>query len=146
MKEDIERIKRAVQNAEREKEQALKDRDIAGRRQNEARKAAEETERRSVETAKRMEQALQTAERGGNSSKKREMRQVAETERLKAKEAEAEAKELGTQWVVGRREIQLTDVELGRGGWGAVSVANCNFRGIQVAAKCLYKDLSSSYY
>ena len=72
------------------------------------------------------------------------MRQVAETERLKAKEAEAEAKELGTQWVVGRREIQLTDVELGRGGWGAVSVAN--FRGIQVATKCLYKDLSSSYY
>ena len=146
LKEDVERVKRAVQNAEREKEQALKDRDVAERRENEARKAAEETERRSVETVKRMEQALQTAKREREIAQRREseMRQVAEMERSRAKEAEAEVKELGTQWVVGRREIQLTDVELGRGGWGAVSVAN--FRGIQVAAKCLYKDLSSHYY
>ena len=64
--------------------------------------------------------------------------------RRRAEEAEAEARELKTQWVVKRREIQLTNVELGRGGWGEVKVAN--FRGIQVAAKCLYKDLTSSYY
>ena len=62
----------------------------------------------------------------------------------RVEEAEAEARELKTQWVVRRSEIQITNVELGRGGWGAVVIAN--FRGIQVAAKCLYKDLASSYY
>ena len=64
--------------------------------------------------------------------------------RRRAIEAEAEARELATQWVVRRDEIQLTDVELGRGGWGAVVVAN--FRGIQVAAKCFYRELTSNYY
>ena len=64
--------------------------------------------------------------------------------RRSAIEAEAEARELATQWVVQRNEIQLTNVELGRGGWGAVMVAN--FRGIQVAAKCFYRELTSRYY
>ena len=64
--------------------------------------------------------------------------------RRRAEEAEAEARALQSHWVVTRREIHLTDVELGRGGWGAVMVAN--FRGIQVAAKCFYQELTSNYY
>ena len=64
--------------------------------------------------------------------------------RTRAEEAEAEARELGLQWVVQREEIQFTNEELGRGGWGVVKVAN--FRGTRVAAKCFYSELSSDYY
>ncbi len=39
-------------------------------------------------------------------------------------------------WVVRREEIHLTDEELGKGGWAIVRVAK--FRGLRVAAKCLY--------
>ena len=105
------------------------------------------------EAERRMEEViqLQIAEREKEVAQRREReaREVAEREREQARlnrrrAEEAEARELETQWVVRRREIQLTNVELGRGGWGAVTVAN--FRGIQVAAKCLYKDLTSGYY
>ena len=68
----------------------------------------------------------------------------ARVSRRRAEEAEAEARALQSHWVVPRREIQLTNEELGRGGWGAVMVAN--FRGIQVAAKCFYRELTSNYY
>ena len=158
--ETVKMMEEALHTAKREKEQALKERDVAQRREREAREVARVKRERNriqqlieVQTVERMKEALQTAEgekerakRERDTAQRREIeaREVAERERRKAEEAEAEAKELGMQWVVGRREIQLTDVELGRGGWGAVSVAN--FRGIQVAAKCLYKDLSSSYY
>ena len=46
-------------------------------------------------------------------------------------------------WMVERGEIQLTQRELGRGGWAAVRVAE--FRGLQVAAKCLHTIIISDY-
>ena len=46
-------------------------------------------------------------------------------------------------WVVNREEIQLTDQELGRGGWAVVRVAK--FRGLRVAAKCLHTLIVSDY-
>ena len=64
--------------------------------------------------------------------------------RKKAEEAESKVKELETQWVISRNEIELTDVKLGSGGWGEVMLAH--FRGTQVAAKCFYKQLSSDFY
>ena len=49
------------------------------------------------------------------------------------------------QWIVQKEEIQLTSMELGRGGWAVVKVAE--FRDTQVAAKCFYRDkLRSKYY
>ena len=45
----------------------------------------------------------------------------------------------GSFWVVGRGEIEVTEEELGRGGWATVSVAN--FRGLRVAAKSMHRDL-----
>ena len=50
---------------------------------------------------------------------------------------------LETQWAVERREIQLTDQELGRGGWATVSVAM--FREAHVAAKCIHGEIISAY-
>ena len=46
-------------------------------------------------------------------------------------------------WRVERREIHLSQRELGRGGWAAVKVAE--FRGLQVAAKCLHSIIISEH-
>ena len=67
-------------------------------------------------------------------------REVQEYQR-RGEEAEDKTK---AEWVVERKEIKFTNKELGRGGWGAVTVAN--FRGTEVAAKCFYQELSSDYY
>ena len=47
-------------------------------------------------------------------------------------------------WLVHREEINLTEEELGRGGWGVVRVAT--FRGARIAAKCLYGALNYGYW
>ena len=47
-------------------------------------------------------------------------------------------------WLVHREEINLTEEELGRGGWGVVKVAT--FRGARIAAKCLYGALNYGYW
>ena len=46
-------------------------------------------------------------------------------------------------WVVNRREIKLSDKELGRGAYGWVKEAT--FRGCKVAVKCLHHELISDY-
>ena len=75
---------------------------------------------------------------------KKKAEKMAKMNKRRAEQAEDEARELGTLWVVPRGDIELTDEELGRGGWGKVLVAS--FRGTRVAAKCLYEDLDSDYY
>ena len=47
------------------------------------------------------------------------------------------------QWLISRREIVLTQHELGSGGWGRVVKAT--FRSKQVAAKCLHHQIISDY-
>ena len=157
-REEVERRMEEVAQAARERENELQQIiQRAEREKEEAQQLAEESKRRNQEAERRMEEAVQMAEREKEQAvierevaqrRERAAREEAEREkeqdRRRAEEAEAEARELRTQWVVRRREIQLTNVELGRGGWGAVTVAY--FRGVQVAAKCLYKDLTSAYY
>ena len=46
-------------------------------------------------------------------------------------------------WVINRREINLSDKELGRGAYGWVKEAT--FRGCRVAVKCLHNELISDY-
>ena len=60
-------------------------------------------------------------------------------------EAEGNAGERGERvfWMVERKEIRLTQRELGRGAWAVVRVAE--FRGLQVAAKCLHSIVISDY-
>ena len=48
-----------------------------------------------------------------------------------------------TTWVINRREINLSDKELGRGAYGWVKEAT--FRGCKVAVKCLHHELISEY-
>ena len=47
------------------------------------------------------------------------------------------------QWVVQRNEIELTEEELGAGGWATVRVGT--FRGNRVAAKCLHRQIVSAH-
>ena len=46
-------------------------------------------------------------------------------------------------WVVQRNEVQLTEEELGTGGWASIKVAL--FRGQRVAAKCLHHQIISAH-
>ena len=64
-------------------------------------------------------------------------------ERVRPTEQRVEMRGHDQFWVVNREEIQLTDQELGRGGWAVVRVAK--FRGLRVAAKCLHNLIVSDY-
>ena len=78
----------------------------------------------------------------------RQAEQTAREAQERARMTEPRAQRLETRghdqfWVVNREEIQLTDQELGRGGWAVVRVAK--FRGLPVAAKCLHTLIVSDY-
>ena len=120
-----------VGEAEREKEDIKREKEIADDRAREAEGQAREAEVRARE-------AQETAE---NRQRGMEQRLVESEQRLV--ESEGKLQRLETQWVVERREIQLTDQELGRGAWATVSVAI--FRGARVAAKCVHNQIVSPH-
>ena len=99
---------------------------------------AREAERQAREAEVRAREAQEAAE---NRQREREQRLVESEQRLV--ESEGKLQRLETQWVVERREIQLTDQELGRGAWATVSVAI--FRGAHVAAKCVHNQIVSPH-
>ena len=99
----------------------------------EAEHRAEDAERRANTQIEDLQQRLQEAE------------QRAEEAERRAHEAQQKAREEPEpSWLVHRDEINLTEVELGRGGWGVVKVAT--FRGARIAAKCLYGALNYGYW
>ena len=77
-----------------------------------------------------------------------EAEQRAEEAERMAHEAQRRAREEHEEgepsWLVHREEINLTEEELGRGGWGVVKVAT--FRAAHIAAKCLYGALNYGYW
>ena len=81
------------------------------------------------------QQSLQTSQAEANTRTQDLQRRV--------QDAECRAEEAERRWVVQRDEINLTDRELGRGGWAVVRVAE--FRGVRCAAKCLYRQIVSEY-
>ena len=113
--------------AEREKEDIKREKDIAEHQAREAENQAREAEGRAREE----ERGKETAQ-----NRQRQMEQS-------LVESERKLRRLETQWVVERREIQLTDQELGRGAWATVSVAM--FRGSCVAAKCVHNQIVSPH-
>ena len=122
------------QDAEREKEifetrqqEAEREKEIAETRRQEAETRQQEAERAAIELRDRAEQA--------------ERRLVLIEQR--SGQLEEQLQRLETQWVVERKEIQLTGPELGRGGWATVSVAT--FRGARVAAKCVHNAIISRH-
>ena len=126
-------------------------------RQHEATQRQQEAVQREHEATQRRQEAISLLRVAENRLAMETERQM-EAERLtrqmedRLREAERVANALqGSSleqrdeafWMVERGEIQLTQRELGRGGWAAVRVAE--FRGLQVAAKCLHAIIISDY-
>ena len=115
----------------------------------------QEAERRAMEAESRAREAQSGKETAENRLVVIEQRlaeserRLEESERRLANreqrllESEEKQQRLETQWVVERREVQLTDQELGRGAWATVSVAI--FRGARVAAKCVHHQIVSQH-
>ena len=91
---------------------------------------------------KRAEQAEQERDVASRQATVAEERTRVAEER--AAEAGEELRKVERQWIIKKEEICITSIELGRGGWAVVKVAE--FRGTQVAAKCFYRELRSKYY
>ena len=144
------------EDAEQRAANELRQRQATVRLLGEAHHRCEDAERQLAESDDRLREALQTSqetEQRAVDAERRVQELVTENGRLqgdlqrserRAQLAEQRADSLETQWVVHRREIQMTDRELGEGGWGVVKVAK--FRGIEVAAKSLYEVIRSDYY
>ena len=129
------RRQEAVREAEREKEIAETRRQVAEReaetRRQEAERAAMARQQELEEESRVCRDRVAQAERRLTLSEQR------------SRECEEQLQRLENQWVVERREIQLTGPELGRGGWATVSVAT--FRGARVAAKLIHNEIVSPY-
>ena len=104
---------------------------------NESGRRAEQSDRRTEESASRAE--LLRWELGGvrQSLQERTRELQLATEQLR------EFEQHNSHWVVRREEIEMTGPELGRGGWATVSVAT--FRGVQVAAKIIHRQIISHH-
>ena len=141
----VREAERRAREAEREKEDMKSGREIAERQAREAEGRVQEMEGRAREAERQAREAevraMEAQEAAENRQREMEQRLVESERRLV--EGEGKLRRLETQWVVERREIQLTDQELGRGAWATVSVAM--FRGARVAAKCVHNQILSPH-
>ena len=152
----VRALEQQLRAAEQRAQDAEQREQVTQRLLGEANHRCEDAERRLAESEDRLREALQTSqesEQHAVDAERRVQELITENGRLqgdlqrserRAQLAEQRAGSLETQWVVHRREIQMTDRELGGGGWGVVKVAK--FRGIEVAAKSLYEVIRSDYY
>ena len=123
-------------------------REESERRVREAEGRAREAEREKADIKRGKEIAeCQAMESEGRAREAERGKEAAENRQRGAEQrlvvSEGKLQRLETQWVVERREIQLTDQELGRGAWATVSVAM--FRGSRVAAKCVHNQIVSPH-
>ena len=148
-KEAVEREKavaiREKEAAKMEKEAVEREKAVAIREKEETKRGKEAAETAKLVAIREKEEAKrgkEAAERG---------REVAETRRQECErmleelesEKQQQQQQVEAYWAVERREIQLTDQEIGRGAWATVSVAV--FRGARVAAKCVHSQIISPH-
>ena len=127
-RESTQTVAQAEQRAAQSDQRATQ----AEQRATQAEAGARFLQQQNEEMAVRVRQAEQRA---------REAQERARTTEQRAQRLEARGHD--QFWMVNREEIQLTDQELGRGGWAVVRVAK--FRGLRVAAKCLHTLIVSDY-
>ena len=146
-REQVQDLQRQLQEKERESEQQIQE---GMEREQDFQRQLQSREREFQER----EQQLQRQVEGGQQREQDLQRQLQEREQqLEEREREFQERErqleewqiqvAESSWVVNRREIIMTEVVLGKGGWGEVKVAG--FRGLKVAAKCLYEVIISPY-
>ena len=132
---------RRVREAERRAREAEGRAREAEGRIGEAEREKEDTKREKDIVEHQAREAERGKETAQNQQRQMEQRLVESEQRLV--ESEGKLQRLETQWVVERREIQLTDQELGGGAWATVSVAM--FRGARVAAKRVHNQIVSQH-
>ena len=99
---------------------------------------AEQSTQEAREQVQVLQQRVQETEQRAEEAERRPRAHEAQ------QRAREEHEEGEPSWLVHRDEINLTEEELGRGGWGVVKVAT--FRGARIAAKCLYGALNYGYW
>ena len=117
-------------------EQALQESQLQERVLQERVTTAEQSTQEAREQVQVLQQRVQVAEQRAEEAERR-----AHGDQRRAREEPGEGE---PSWLVHRDEINLTEEELGRGGWGVVKVAT--FRGAHIAAKCLYGALNYGYW
>ena len=130
--------------SERRAEQASTRAETAERRAEQASTRAETAERTAEQAIARAEQAstrAETAERHATDLEETLTRRIASLE-LSFQDIQFDPHALPF-WAVQREEIQMTNEEIGRGGWGAIKVAL--FKGQRVAAKTLHNQIISPH-
>ena len=135
----LQERERELHEERREKEQVrnILQQQLQGREQQlqQAQQQGQEIERQAREQVQYLQRQLQEREQ-----------QIQEREREfqdRERQLEEQIQVAESSWVLERREIIMTEVVLGKGGWGEVKVAV--FRGLKVAAKCLYEVIISPY-
>jgi serine/threonine protein kinase len=142
------RLKETIQE-QREAEERMVEADNT---KQQAEERESDLDRRVVESEQRQQQAERTLREALHRSQIAENRLAVETQRrMEAQELNRQLEERLERhqcgddvfWRVERDEIQLFQEELGRGAWCKVMVAE--FRGLQVAAKCLHSTIISNH-
>jgi len=156
--QEVEAGRKALQEPHSEQAQDRRVQDADARAQDlqtqlEATQVAYQEFQQSLQALQAEKRYLEEALQESQAEKRTLQQRVATSEQSlaiaerRAEEAERDARQGASEgepsWVVQRDEINLTDVELGRGGWAVVRVAK--FRGVRCAAKCLYKQIISNY-
>ena len=139
-----EEAERSSEEAERGREEAEQNSEEAERGRQEAMRRSDEAERGREQVERRFQEVERGREEAERSRREAESRVQDLERRLEERDQQGACIEGEKQWLVQRREIHMTNELLGGGGWGEVKIAY--FRGGQVAAKVLYKDLQSPYY
>ena len=141
----VEEAERRAREAERGRElaetrrqEAEREKEIAEIRRQEAETVRQESERAAITRQQELEEEARVCRDRATQAERR----LALIEQ-RSREREEQLQRLETQWVVERREIQMTGPELGRGGWATVTVAT--FRGARVAAKCVHDEIISDH-
>ena len=122
-----ERDRERARVRELEREGILREREIRSVLETERDNIAMEFHQAQIR-ADELQQRLDELERG-------------KEERLKVHEQAIRAEQRGPSWEVKENDLEVTDEQIGRGGWAVVKVAK-----LKVAAKCLHEQLVYDYH
>ena len=154
--QQLREAERRVQEGLQREEQVLAQVNLVENQRRTAEQRRQEAEQRCQNVAQQLREAERRVQEGLQREELAQVNLVENQRRTdtseqrhqeaeqRCQEAELELREVKNHWTVQREDIEISDRELGRGGWGVVKIAT--FCGICVAAKCFYRELSSSYY
>ena len=142
LQREIERAQQQVQ----EKNQILRQQERESRerqRQFQEREQLQTQLQQEVQQGREREQQLQQEAQDREQNLQQQLQQNQRQYQERVTRLQQQIQEAESSWVVNRGEISMTEVVLGKGGWGEVKVAH--FRGLKVAAKCLHEVIISPY-